>query len=286
MATGSTNRPPGSEQRREWIVSALQSAHLDAVVCGLPRNVLMLSGYWPMLGKSIAIATQDGRIALLAPEGDQPFLSLADAHLIRTYPPGSLERLITPVQAVLPGLRELFSELGLQNASLGIETRPYEVPIGYSAIHIWNHALKEAVLDAATGAMVMPADWTLSELSAVKTGEEIAHIKHACAVAQDAFLSGASGLAAGLSETQTAGLFRFGLPDESVNKAATRADGFVWVMSGPNSALAGAAFARSKSRLLRKNEPVLVHCNSYVNGYWTDITRTFFLGEPEGKLKE
>ena len=26
---------------------------------------------------------------------------------------------------------------------------------------------------------------------------------------------------------------------------------------------------------------VLVHCNSMVDGFWTDVTRTFCLGEPD-----
>jgi Xaa-Pro aminopeptidase len=30
---------------------------------------------------------------------------------------------------------------------------------------------------------------------------------------------------------------------------------------------------------------VLVHCNSHIDGYWTDITRTYCLGEPEDRQR-
>jgi Xaa-Pro aminopeptidase len=54
-------------------------------------------------------------------------------------------------------------------------------------------------------------------------------------------------------------------------------------MSGPNSAHAGIAFARTNNRELRGGDLVLIHCNSYVDGYWTDITRTYTLGNPDDR---
>jgi Xaa-Pro aminopeptidase len=64
-----------------------------------------------------------------------------------------------------------------------------------------------------------------------------------------------------------------------------RADGFAWCMSGPNSAEANAAFAYSRHRKLQEGDLVLVHSNSYADGYWTDITRTQVLGGPDEKQK-
>lgn len=57
--------------------------------------------------------------------------------------------------------------------------------------------------------------------------------------------------------------------------------GFTWCMSGANSALASAAYARSRTKGIKPDDLVLVHCNSYVDGYWTDITRTYCMGEME-----
>ena len=60
----------------------------------------------------------------------------------------------------------------------------------------------------------------------------------------------------------------------------SRCDGFAFCMSGPNSAKAYKFFQQSRHRRLSLGDTVLIHCNSHVNGYWTDITRTFQLGEP------
>ena len=51
-------------------------------------------------------------------------------------------------------------------------------------------------------------------------------------------------------------------------------------MSGPNSAQAHGSYARSRSRRVESGDFLLVHCNSCADGYWTDITRTYCLGEP------
>ena len=29
-----------------------------------------------------------------------------------------------------------------------------------------------------------------------------------------------------------------------------------------------------------------MHCNSYADGYWTDITRTYSMGKPDGRRQE
>jgi Xaa-Pro aminopeptidase len=57
-------------------------------------------------------------------------------------------------------------------------------------------------------------------------------------------------------------------------------------MSGPNGSRAYLAFARSTDRRLARGDLVLVHCNSYADGYWTDITRTYVLGAPSARQRE
>jgi Xaa-Pro dipeptidase len=65
-----------------------------------------------------------------------------------------------------------------------------------------------------------------------------------------------------------------------------RAGGFAMCMSGPNSAEAHRAYARSRAREVQKGDFVLVHCNSYVDGFWTDITRTYVFGEPSTRQRK
>jgi len=77
------------EVRRRRIADGLAEAGLDALVCALPANVLLLTGYWPVVGDALALATREGRIALLAPEDER---TLAEAGWRTTCGPSSQVR--------------------------------------------------------------------------------------------------------------------------------------------------------------------------------------------------
>jgi Xaa-Pro aminopeptidase len=56
-------------------------------------------------------------------------------------------------------------------------------------------------------------------------------------------------------------------------------------MSGERSVQAYAAYQRSSARRLCAGDLVLVHCNSYLDGYFTNVTRTFCMGEPDDRQR-
>jgi Xaa-Pro aminopeptidase len=138
----------------------------------------------------------------------------------------------------------------------------------------------------APDADLVAVDNALARLTCVKTPGEIDRIRGACRIAENAFRVGYQELRAGLAETRAAAAFRNHLSTRDHNQGPIRADGFVFCMSGPNAATAGAAYARSRERLLARGDFVLVHCNSYLNGYWTDITRTYTLGPPDARQRQ
>jgi Xaa-Pro dipeptidase len=118
----------------------------------------------------------------------------------------------------------------------------------------------------------------------LKTPRELERIRAACYAAGLAFEHGAAGLRPGLAEAEAAHLFAGPLSVQGLGwPGVSRAAGFVFCMSGPNSAEAGAAFARTRARTLARGDLVLTHCNSYVDGYWTDITRTYCLAPAEAR---
>lgn len=89
-----------------------------------------------------------------------------------------------------------------------------------------------------------------------------------------------------MSEFEAAALVRTGLSLFAAAAGVERGDGFAWCMSGPNSAKAAAAYARSRNRQLIPGDLVLLHANSSADGYWTDITRTYVLGPISGRQEE
>ena len=61
--------------------------------------------------------------------------------------------------------------------------------------------------------------------------------------------------------------------ENSQRRDSVRCDGSVFCMSGPNAAKAAAAYAQTRHRTLKRDDTVMIHCNSYVDGFWTDVTR-------------
>ena len=275
---------PDNERIRR-LRDALRRENIDALVCTLPAHVLLTSGYWPVIGTSFSLVTQDGRCAILAPEDEEELARRGWADEVRTYAPATLNRLQSVAEAARGPLRELIMSLGLDCARLGYERGAASEPSSYAGMHMFGAQILEILRFAAPSAPLAPADHLLAALAAVKTPEEVDQIRGACRIVAQAFEIGRQEIAIGRGEAAVAAAFRAPLSILGIRKAG-RADGFAWCMAGPNSAQAGGAFARSRDRKIEAGDLVLVHCNSYADGYWTDVTRTYTLGPPEDRRRK
>jgi Xaa-Pro aminopeptidase len=150
-----------------------------------------------------------------------------------------------------------------------------------------NHLLVEVIVShmveqASYGAKLVSADALISTLRTTLTPGEITRLRSACAIAEQAYVVGKKNIRPDLKETELANFFRTPLSVPE-NENILRADGFVYCMSGPNAADASAAYQWSRSRRLADGDFVLIHCNSYADGFWTDITRTYILGKADDR---
>ena len=269
------------EARVGRVRRALSEARVDAVVCALPANVLLLSGYWPVIGTACAIVTRDGAVAVIAPSDERALAVRGWASTFLTFQAGSLRELTTVVEAIRAPLAEAGHALGLEGARLGYEGGAWYEPATYASMFLYGEAMHPLLERCFAPFSLVPFDDTLSRLRSVKTDAEVTRIAAACRVAERAFVRGAPRLCVGMEETEAAALIRAPLSTDAVGRdGIERADGFVYCMSGANSALAHGAYARSRATTLAAGTFVLVHCNSYADGFWTDITRTYYLGEP------
>lgn len=283
VGTAARNALPENERVRR-IRQALEREDIDAVLCTLPAYVLLASGYWPVIGTSFSITTRDGRCAILAPEDEEELAKSGWADQVRTYSPASLDRLQSVAEAAREPLRELIQDLGVNCSRIGYERGAASEPASYAAMHVFGEQIVDLLRFAAPSAPLFPADRLLAELAAVKTPGEVEKIRGACGIVARAFEVGREEIAAGRSEAAIAAAFRAPLSILGID-GNRRADGFVWCMSGTNSAQAGGAYARSRARNLERGDLVLVHCNSYADGYWTDVTRTYVAGEPDSRQR-
>lgn len=257
---------------------ALRDRGLDGLVCSLPSNVLLLSGYFPVVGSSIAVANAE-KTALLAPKDEQDLAAESWADEVRTFKGASLEWIKTTLEAIEPPLGDLLLSTGLIRGKIGYEAGDYVQPSSYAAMNVFGAAIADLLKRCAPQAQLVPADEAVDELRLTKTPMEMSCIREACAVAGRAFTEGFGHIGPGRKEPEIAAAFREPM---MIPQNGRRAEGFTYCMSGPNAAEAYRAFQLTRDRELQSGDLVIIHCNSHVGGYWTDITRTYCLGRPVG----
>lgn len=52
-------------------ISALRMSNLEGFFCSLSSQVVLLTGYWPVMGASAALLAVEGEVHLLAPEDEE-----------------------------------------------------------------------------------------------------------------------------------------------------------------------------------------------------------------------
>ena len=264
---------------------ALKDAEIDVLVCALPMNVLLLSGYWPVVGTSLAVFTSEGKTAVIVPSDERVMADNGWADELRILEGGSLQELKSPLAAAMIPLAEIAS--ATPKARIGFESDAVSEPSSYASMNLYGSTIEALVAGAFKRCTLVPAGDVLTRLRSNLTPSEIAKVKIACAIARKAYADGREKMREGLRETQAALAFRTRLADPGDEYGSVaRADGFAFCMSGGNSYEAFAAYQRSRSRRLKIGDLALVHCNSYADGFWTDITRTFCLGEPDERTRE
>jgi Xaa-Pro aminopeptidase len=268
--------------RKSRVQLALQDAGLAAVVCSLPSNVLLLTGYWPVVGESVAICVSGGPTLLLVPEDEVELAATGFADSVETFVPETLDHLSSVSESVRPHLARILQRVKIGTGAVGVESGGSSQPASYLAVHLFGNHLGDMLQELLPHSALAPIDQWIRSLGSVKTPAELDRIRQACVIAKNGFEQGASQLRAGMTEPEVAQLFRAPLSMTEVSGPQVyRCDGFAFCMSGPNSAKAYAAYARTRWRIIESKDLVMLHCNSYADGFWTDITRTFTLLPPD-----
>jgi Xaa-Pro dipeptidase len=158
-------------------------------------------------------------------------------------------------------------ELGLSNWKMGVET-------------LYMRVLEsQQLLACSPGLEIVSADALINKLRGAKDTEEIATMRRAVAAAEDAMNALLPNIRIGMSEKQIAGMLT-----QAILEAGADAVSFdPIVASGPNSAIPHAV---PTDRKIQDSELLLFDWGALVNGYASDLTRTFALGEIDPKLQE
>jgi Xaa-Pro aminopeptidase len=264
-------------RRREIVLEAIRAAGLQAIICFSPTDVMLLTGYWPVMGSSLAMITQEGGAFVILPEDELELAeATSDAQLI-PYQPATLERLTNSSEALIKPLRELAIKVPLGKGEIGTDVEDSMQTAPYHAGNRFRGTAAPLLKHAYPKASVVSADAILAQLRAVKTPIELSQIRRACTLAAVGFNQAPRTIDAGRREDEVAADINAAFA-RVANDGFERGQGYFFCMSGPNSAKAAGAYARTRRRVLETGDLVMIHANTVGDGFWTDITRTFVVG--------
>jgi Xaa-Pro aminopeptidase len=139
--------------------------------------------------------------------------------------------------------------------------------------HAVTWVQQRAFADAFAGHELVPTEGLVEASRRVKEPGEIARIREACAIADDALAARLPTLHDGPSERD----FALGLEMEMRRRGASGVSFDPIVASGPNAA---KPHARPTDRRIERGELVVIDFGCVVDGYCSDMTRTVSVGDP------
>lgn len=244
------------ETRRKRLVQLLDAYGLQGIALMPGPSLFYLTGFrFHLMERPIlALFTVEGKAALIAPELERP----------RTegFFPGYLFYYGEDPRRWPEVFHQALKAVGLTRARVGVEpTR-----LRFRELRLLETAAPRATWEEATE--------VLAELRTRKDEGEVEHIRRAVAVAEAALKATLAVVRPGMTEQEVAAelvlqLLRHGSEPELPFPPI--------VASGPNSA---NPHAMPTDRVLQPGDLVLIDWGARVEGYVSDLTRVFVLGEP------
>jgi Xaa-Pro aminopeptidase len=265
-------------ERKDRVAHVLAESHLDAMICNSASAVLLLSGYWPVMGASIVVFTKDGDVHVVLPEDEVELAQRTSGAVLIPYQPSTLAALSAPIDELVDPLRRLTTRLGLSHAAIGLQFDEEMQPATYASSVEFRFSLFALLQRLLPEANYRSCDRALEQMQARKTAKELECIQRASEIAAAGFACAAEFVQVGTREAEIAAALQAAFQVSTKAAAVERSYGFFFCMSGPNSARASAAYARTRQRSVEAGDLVMIHANTCADGYWTDITRTYTAG--------
>jgi Xaa-Pro aminopeptidase len=263
-----------------------------ALVCRLPQNVLMFTGYQPILGNSFCIVSlnerQDVEIRLAVPTTEQDLVPPGVAVEVKTFTEETLDYISDTTHAVRTILGELLRSAWVNEQSLvGYEGAYAPIATGYTQVGVPGPATLDLLRSLLLGDYLRDATSLLDELAALKTEEELAAIRRCEAVAHQGFVAARKAIHVGATEAEIAAATTSALLCAGyAASGAHHVQPYVHVMAGPRAANAYRAFNLTSNATIAEADTVLVQMEVGVNGYWAELTRTFFAGSLQDEWRK
>ena len=221
---------------------------LDAFLVTQAHNRRYLTGFSGSAG-----------VLLITPT--QQFLATDSRYYERAKQEAPAWTLAKIVQRVEETLLELIEQLGLKGKKVGFEADSVTV----AQLNKWRETFENVDL--------LPADNWIIEIRASKTEAEVAAIRKAVTLADQAMLHVYNWIQPGMTEKEVA----WELEVYMRTRGASGLSFETIVAAAENGA---SPHASTSDRVIEYGDPVVIDLGCVVDDYCSDLTRTFSLGQP------
>jgi Xaa-Pro aminopeptidase len=272
--------------RQSRTVASISDSSHDAIICNSATEVLLLTGYWPVMAASVAIFSSDGHVKVIVPEDEAELAGKTSSVEIVSYKPAGLHTLEDPLALLKEPLSSAIKGMSLSKSHIGLQLNQGVQPASYAVSNQFRTSLVALLQELLPEASFASCDELLETMKQVKTTKELEILQTASRVAAAGFREASKCIEPGLRETDIAAKVQAAFETTREAESLQRSYGYYFCMSGPNSATAAAAYARTRQRVIEEGDLVMIHANTCADGYWTDLTRTYTAGEPSARHHE
>lgn len=274
--------------RRTRLLQVMAAEKLDAIVCRLPENVLLLTGYWPICGWAFAVLSSQGEAVCIVPDTEEREArdELSDCALA-SYAFGTKE----PVDQ----LQEI--RAALESTSAGRRWRRVGWEESFeTAAPAWNAA--ESLLPAGPTRRVLEGVFARENLvdvtrvleieKAAKTPAEAEKVARSARISCIGMTEFCKTVDAGRSGVELAAAVESAIMREGTGfDDARRVRAFAQVATGPEETFRAWRPAEiTTTRRLREGDIALLELAVVADGYWRDRTRARVAGRASERQKE
>lgn len=264
----------------------LIQAGVDALVCMIPENIVYLTGTYPVHGVSVAVYIPGGHSLLLTPECEQDWVE-TNRTKVSLFGWGHLhdQPLETSHSAFLTNVYKQYLSDGMQ---IGIERQFRTIaPAFRSAENILpDSSWIDLVSRNLPGCKLKDCISLIEAARAIKTPEEIEKIRRANLIALIGLNELANTIHPGMTEVESASLVENTIRIKGTGfEGARLVRAFAEVTSGPEGSCRQSMLVPAGQRRFENGDLVIIELAVVVDGYWSDLTRVYCVGDPTTEQK-
>nr|MDO8112395.1 Xaa-Pro peptidase family protein [Candidatus Sigynarchaeota archaeon] len=260
------------EQKKARIKKIMEKHGIDVVISRFTENVLYFTNVWPITGWGVSITSRDEKEPVLfLPGSEMDFTRRATTGDIRPYEDTSIQS----IERMVRGLKIKGKKVGLELSKEGLASSH----LGYEVAFPGKPTF-DAISRALDNCTIVDATSAIDEMRECKTDNEIKQLKLVNDMNYYGLEAAAELLHAdGFSEMQIATECEKAIMDAIRDyKEVDYIRALAFVMAGPNGIKASYPYNISSAYRCKKGEYVMLELNTQVNGFWSDLTRTWVCG--------